>query len=172
MKKEFFECGRIVAPHGVKGLIKIESWCDTPKVLAVQKHVFFAEKDGTYKEAKVLSGQVSGPLALMSLEGIEDRETAQALKGVVIYLKREDIPLKRGCYLLADIIGLPAIDFDTGKSLGVVVDITDAAKGRLYHIKTEEGREVLIPDVPVFIKKIDIDAGVMISPIPGFFEDV
>jgi 16S rRNA processing protein RimM len=172
MKKEYFECGKILCPHGVRGLMKIESWCDTPKVLAAQKRIFFAEKDGGYREAKVLSGQVSAGLVLMSIEGIEDREVAQGLKGVILYLKREDIPVRQGCYLLADIIGLPAINFDTGESLGVVSDITEAARGRLYVIKTETGREVLIPDVPVFIKKIDLNSGVMISPIPGFFEDV
>ena len=172
MKKEFLECGKILSAHGVRGLMKIESWCDSPRVLATQKRVFFAEKDGGYKEAKVLSGQVCGPLVLMGLEGICDREYAQGLKNTVLYLKREDIPLKAGCYFLADIIGLTAFDFNTGKVLGIISDITDAPRGRLYVIKTESGKDVLIPDIPQFVKEIDIDKGVFLTPIPGFFEDV
>ena len=172
MKKEFLEGGRVCNAHGVRGLLKAEAWCDSPKVLAAQKRIFFAEKDGKYREASVLSGQVCAPNLIMSFEGVEDREAAQALRGTVIYLKREDIPVKRGSYLLADIIGLTAFDFDTGASLGIVSDITDAARGRLYVIKTESGKEALVPDVPAFIKKIDLDEGVFISTIPGLIEDI
>ena len=169
MEKQFLECGRIIAPHGVRGLIKVESWCDTPKILAAQKRVFFAEKDGGYREAKVLTASVSGTLVLMSIEGIADREYAQELKNTTLYLAREDIPLKPGSYFLADIIGLPAKDADSGELLGKVKDITDAARGRLYVIDTDRG-EVLIPDVSEFIIKIDTREGVFIRPIPGFFD--
>ena len=103
MKKEFLECGRIVGAHGVKGLMKIESWCDSPKILAAQKRVFLAEKDG-YKEVSVESASVSGPLVLMGLSGYLNRELVQGMKNTVLYLKREDIPLKKGALLLADII--------------------------------------------------------------------
>ena len=40
MKKDYLECGRIVGAHGVKGLMKVECWCDSPKILAAQKRVF------------------------------------------------------------------------------------------------------------------------------------
>ncbi len=172
MKKEFLECGKILSPHGVRGVVKIESWCDTPKILAAQKRIFFAEKDGGYKEAKVISASVSGALVLMHIEGLDEREAAQALKNRVIYLNRDDIPLPKGSHFLADIIGLPAIDVDTGRTLGTVVDITDVPRGKLYVIDTENGRQALVPDVDEFIKEIDIDRGVMIKPIPGLFEDV
>ena len=172
MKKEFLECGKILAPHGVRGVLKIESWCDSPKILAAQKRVFFAEKDGSYKEAEVISASVSGSLVLMHVGGLDTREEAQALKNRIIYLRREDIPLPKGAYFLADIIGLPAIDLNTGATLGTVADITDAARGRLYVIDTPGGKQALVPDVEEFIKEIDLDRGVIISPIPGLFEEI
>ena len=46
MKKEYLECGKVCSAHGVRGAIKVEHWCDAPRVLASQKRVFFAEKDG------------------------------------------------------------------------------------------------------------------------------
>lgn len=169
-KKQFLEGGIIVGAHGVRGVMKIESWCDTPKILAAQKRIFLAEKDGSFKEVGVATASVSGQAVLMSLNGFEDREAAQAMKNVVIYLSREDIPLKKGAVLLADIIGLPAIDIDTGRVYGVVSDIRDAVSSRLYVITEESGREVLIPDVKEFIKEIKTEEGVFIRPIPGFFE--
>ena len=169
MKKEFLECGKIVGAHGVKGLMKVESWCDSPKVLAAQKRVFLAEKDG-FKEVSVESASVSGPLVLMGLSGYLNRETVQGMKNTVLYLKREDIPLKKGSYLLADIIGLAVKDLESGELLGHVKDITDAPRSRIYVIETPDGKEVLMPDVKEFIKEIKIEEGVFVTPIPGFFD--
>lgn len=170
MKKEFLECGKIVGAHGVRGLIKVESWCDSPKILSAQKRVFLAEKDGSYKEMKIESASVSKDIVLMSLSGLCDREAAQGMKNTVLYLKREDIPLKRGSYLLADIIGLAVIDFNTGKVIGRVKDITDSPASRLYVIGTDGGNEVLLPGIKEFIKEIKLDEGVFVTPIPGFFD--
>ena len=91
------------------------------------------------------------------------------MKNTVLYLKREDIPVKPGTVFLADIIGLDAIDIDSGEKLGTVKDITDAVSSRLYVIETDKG-DVLIPDVKEFIKEIDTDKGLFIKPIPGFFD--
>ena len=110
MKKEFLEGGRVCNAHGVRGLLKAEAWCDSPKVLAAQKRIFFAEKDGTMKECKITRGSVASGFVLLGIEGIETREDAIALKNKVFYLKREDIPVPEGAYLIADLIGLPVID--------------------------------------------------------------
>ena len=168
MKKEFLECGKILGAHGVRGLVRVECWCDSLKVLTAQKRVFLADGSG-YKEMRIESAAPHGPNVLMALDGITDREVAQGMKNHVLYLKREDIPLKRGSHFLADIIGLDCYDIDTGILYGKVSDITDAARGRLYHISTEKG-EVLLPDVPEFIKEIDEERGVFVRPIPGFFD--
>jgi 16S rRNA processing protein RimM len=169
MKKEFLECGKIVGAHGVKGLMKVESWCDTPKVLAAQKRVFFAEKDGSYKEAEVISASVSGSLVLMHVGGLDTREEAQALKNRIIYLRREDIPLPKGAMFIADMIGLPVFHAESGESLGTLSDVNDVAGRRIYSVNYM-GREVLIPDVPEFIKEISEEGGMRVMPIPGLFD--
>ena len=47
MKKQYLECGKIANTHGVRGAVLIESWCDSPAVLASLKTVY-TEKDGTF----------------------------------------------------------------------------------------------------------------------------
>jgi len=170
MKKEYLECGRVCSAHGVHGAIKVEPWCDSPKVLASQKHVFFAEKDGGYKEVKVISASVSTKFVLMSLEGIDSREAAQAEKNRVLYLHRADIPLKKGAVLIADMIGLPVINVDTGRTLGEVAEVNDGVQGKLYTVKTDYG-DVIFPGIPEFVKEIDTERGVFIRTIPGFFRE-
>ena len=170
MKKEYLEGGRVLNAHGVRGLLKAEAWCDSPKVLAAQKRIFFAEKDGTMKECKVTRGSVAAAFVLLGIEGIETREDAIALKNTVFYLKREDIPVPKGAYLIQDLIGLPMIDIDSGRVYGQVADITEVPRGQMYTVKTERG-DVLFPAVKEFVKQIRPDEGIYIRPIPGFFED-
>ena len=169
MRKEYFECGRIIAAHGVKGTMKVESWCDSPKILAAQKRIFLAAGDGSYKEARVVSASVSQDIVLMTVEGYDNREVVQGMKNTVLYLKREDIPLAPGAILLADMIGLPVIDANTSVTLGTVKDVTDSVASRLIVVETERG-DVLLPDIKEFVKETDVDRGVFVTPIPGFFD--
>ena len=169
MKKEFLECGKICSAHGVHGAIKIDPWCDSPKVLAKQKRVFLLEGE-KYVEKRVISAGVSTKFVLMSIEGVDTREAAQAMKNTVLYLKREDIPIPKGALLIADMIGLPVIDVDTGRVYGTLSEVTDGVRAPLYTVKTS-GKDVLIPAIPEFVKEIDAERGIFIRPIEGFFED-
>ena len=56
MKKQYLECGKIANTHGVRGAVLIESWCDSPAVLASLETVYI-EKDGSYTPLRVLSAQ-------------------------------------------------------------------------------------------------------------------
>ena len=169
MKKEFLECGRVCSPHGVRGVLKVESWCDTSKDLASKKRVFLATEDGKYKELKVLSGSPSGRFALLLIDGITSREEAQAYKNKILYTHRSDIKLKRGQVLVADMIGLPVIDKESGRVYGELVDVDDGVRYKLYTVKTED-KTVILPAVDEFIKEIDIERGVFVTVIPGFFD--
>ena len=149
--------------------MRVESWCDTPKVLAGQKRVFLASEGGVMRESKVLTASVNGPVVLMSIEGVDSREAAVAMKNTVLYLHRSDIPVKRGQMLLADMIGLPVIDADTDRVYGHIRAVEDVPRGLLYTIETESG-DVYFPSVPEFIKEIDPERGMIIRPIEGFFD--
>ncbi|MBE6644752.1 MAG: 16S rRNA processing protein RimM [Ruminococcaceae bacterium] len=170
MKKEYLECGKICSAHGVRGAVNVEHWCDSSKILASQNRVFFAEKDGGYKEVKVLSASSGSRYVIMTLEGIDTREAAQAEKNRILYLNRADIPLKKGTVLIADIIGLSVIDIDTGRVYGEVSEVNDGVQGKLYTVRTEAG-DVILPGVGDFIKEIDTERGVFVRVIPGFFTE-
>lgn len=169
MKKTYLECGRVCAAHGVRGVLKVEPWCDSPRVLAEQKRVFLAEGEGEFKEARVLTASASAEFVLMSVEGIESRDQAIAMKGRVLYLHRDDIPVKKGEMLLADMIGLDVVDAKTGERYGVIKDITEVPRGLLYTVSTPKG-EVLYPSAPELVQGVDIERGLLVTPISGFFD--
>ena len=170
MKKQYLEGGKICTAHGVAGLLKVEHLCDSPKVLCKIKRIFFKERDGSFTEKAVKSASVAGQFVHLGVEGITTREEAIALRGVIFYLHRDDMPKSRGAMFIADMIGLPVYHFESGAPLGEISDVSDICGRRIYSIKYE-GREVLLPDVPDFIKEIDEERGMGITPIPGFFDE-
>ena len=169
MKKEYLECGIVRSPHGVRGILNVECWCDSPRVLAKQKRVFILGRDGSYKEIKVISASPAPERVLMGLEGIDSREAAQGYKNTVLYLHRDDIPVPMGAMLIADMIGLPVVDFDTGRVYGEISDVRDGVRYKLYTVKSDSG-EVFLPGVDEFIKEITEERGLLVRPIPGFFD--
>ena len=169
MKHEYLEGGRICTSHGIKGQLKVEHLCDSPKILTKIKTVYFKDKSGTYKPVAVKGASIMGQFVLMSLEGIETREDAIAYRGRSFYLHRDDVPLPKGAMFIADMIGLPVIHAESGESLGVLCDVSEVAGRRIYTVKTEVG-EVLLPDVAEFIKEIS-EEGMKVLPIPGFFDE-
>ncbi|MBO7196545.1 MAG: 16S rRNA processing protein RimM [Clostridia bacterium] len=170
MKSLYLEGGKICTSHGVKGLVKVEHLCDSPKVLTKIKRIYFKERNGSFTEKAVLSCSVAGQFLLMGIEGINSREEAIAYRGRMFYLNREDVPLPKGAMFIADMIGLPVFHAESGESLGEISDVSDVAGRRIYTVKYQ-GREVLIPDVPEFIKEISEERGMAIMPIPGLFDD-
>lgn len=170
MKKQYLEGGKICTAHGVAGLLKIEHLCDNARVLCKMKRVFLLERDGSFSERAVRSASVAGQFVLLGIEGISTREEAIALRGRIIYLNRDDVPRSLGAMFIADMIGLPVYHAESGESLGEICDVSDVAGRRIYTIKYE-GREVLLPDVPDFIKEIDEERGMGVLPIPGFFDE-
>ena len=165
-KKAYLEIAKIINTHGVRGAVKLDLWCDGPQTFKKIKKVYLA--NGT--EYEVSDVKTVGAFAVCSLSGVSTVEDAVKLKNKILFAKREDIPLKKGAVLLADIIGLDVIDIDTGKIYGKVKDITDAPRSRIFAVECDDGREVLIPEVKEFIKEIDADKGVFIHTIPGFFD--
>ena len=169
MKKTYLEGGKICTSHGIKGLVKVEHLCDSPKVLTKTKKIYLKERDGSFTEKAVKSASVAGQFVLMGIDGIDSREEAIAYRGRLIYLHRDDIPVSKGAMLIADMIGLPVYHAESGESLGELCEVSDVAGRRIYTVK-HQGREVLIPDVPEFIKEINENTGMAVLPIPGLFD--
>lgn len=168
MKKEFLECGKIINTHGITGEVKIDPWCDTPAVFAGLKKVYFA-KDGSFEERAVLRASVFKRFIIAKIEGIDDIDKAEAAKETVIFAKREDLKVGEGDFFIADLIGLPVIDINTEKTLGTLKDVFNSGASDIYEIMTENG-EKLMPAVAEFVKKIDTEKGIFVSPIEGMFD--
>ena len=168
MKNPYLECGKIINTHGFRGTVKLESWCDSPEVLASLDRVYFLERD-RYVERRVLKASVFKQFVLVDLEGIDSEEKANLLRNTVIYALREDLPLEEGDFFIVDLLGLPVRHADTGEILGKLKNITQQGGADLYYVETPLG-ESIVPAVPEFIVSIDPDDAVYVRPIPGLLD--
>lgn len=167
-KSQYLECGKIINTHGVKGGIKLESWCDTPADLASLKKIYL--KNGAeYKCHKVKKASVFKQFVLFELDGINDIDAAMALKNRVVFADRDDISVDDDAFFLADIIGLDVIDISNGEKIGTLSDVLNLGASDLYEINTKNGKK-LIPAVDEFIKEIDLEKGIFVSLIEGLLD--
>ena len=167
MKKRFLECGKIVATHGLRGEVKVLPWCDGPEALVPIK-TFYLDGGNTPKRAERC--RIQKNMVLLKLEGVDTPEAAQALRGRVLWLDREEDTLEEGQYYIQDLIGLSVEDADTGERYGILRDVTETGANDVYHVAFPDGRVQLIPAIPQVIVEIDIDGGKMlIRPLEGLF---
>ena len=167
-KSKYLECGKIINTHGVRGGLKLESWCDTPQDLASLKKVYL--KDGAeYKCYKVKKSSVFKQFVLIELDGVSNIDIAMALKGTVIFADRDDISIDDDAFFIADIIGLDVIDLESGEKIGTLSDVLNLGASDLYEINTKNGKK-LIPAVPEFVKEVDTEKGIFVSLIEGMLD--
>lgn len=164
----YLECGKIINIHGLDGTVKLESWCDTPDVLASLGCLYFKNGD-EFLPRRVRRASVQKRFVLMKLEGIESPEAAEALRETVVYAARKDLPLAPGAHFIADLIGLPVIDADSGKKYGTLTYVFNAGASDIYTVETPDG-ERMMPAVPEFVISIDLEKGIFIRPIEGMFD--
>ncbi len=157
------EVMKLTNTHGVKGEMKALYYADSPLFFKTV-NTLYDKKENEYKILSVREGKNS---LLVTIEGIVDMTSAERLKNLSLFAKREDFPpLKKGEYYLIDLIGMSAVT-DKGEEIGEVVDILEKAAQDLLVIKNGD-REILIPKCDAFVKEVDCDEKkIYITPIEG-----
>ena len=161
---------KIVSTHGVRGEMKALPLCDGAAFLAKFKRLF-TSADGA-GETRVLGVRAQGNVILLRLDGITDMDAARAQVGRTYYLAKADAKLPRGRYFIDDLLGCDVVDADTDRVYGQLTNVDRPAAQDIYTVTDGAGEEHMLPAVPEFVKKIDIDARkIFVTPIEGMFTD-
>ena len=169
MLKKFLETGKIVGTHGIKGMLRVQGWCDSGEFLQQFKYIY-TDCDGKTKYA-VKSAQPHGNVVLMALKGIDSIEQAETLRNKVIYIDRKDVKLPEDRYFIADLIDCTVRDADTNDVLGVLTDVSATGANDVWHI-TRDGKEYLVPAIDEIIVSVNVtDGDIVIRPLKGIFDD-
>jgi 16S rRNA processing protein RimM len=158
--------GRVTAPFGVKGWLKIYALTAQPGNLC-EYPVWWMRGDGDWREVQVASAKVHGSMLVALLAGVDSREAAAALKGFEIGVPREQLPdAASDEFYWADLIGLKVVNVEKIE-LGRVVRIMQTGANDVLVVAEERGgkpgdaAEILIPFIADAIKKVDVAAGLI-----------
>ena len=161
MKLDFIKAGEIVTTHGVRGEVKVLPWVDTPDILCEFDR---CRIDGV--EYTIESCRIQKTCNLVKLSGVDTMEAAQAMRGKIIELYREDID--DDVIFAAELIGMQVLC--DGAQLGKITDVLDYPGNSVYVVKGKH--EYMIPAVKEFILHTDMEANVMqVKIIEGMRSD-
>jgi 16S rRNA processing protein RimM len=150
--------GRIVAPYGVRGWVRIQPLTAATDGLLGYAAWWVGGADA-WQERAVTAGRTHGRAVVAQLEGCADRDAAQRLKGSQVAVAREQLPRAQANeYYWADLIGLGVVN-GAGRDLGRVVQVLETGANDVLVVQGE--RERLIPFIADVIGEVDLDAGRM-----------
>ena len=150
MKLQFIEAGEIVTTHGVKGEMKVLCWLDSPEDLCDFDRCRIDETEYVIEKCRV-----QNTCNLVKLTGIEDMDAAQAMRGKVVKLYREDISDE--VIFAAELIGVQV--FADGEAIGKITEVLDYPGNSVYVVKGQYS--YMIPAVKQFVLSTDLDANRM-----------
>jgi len=158
--------GKIGAPHGVHGELKVVPITDYPERFKGMKKVFV---DGDAMDIK--SVRYQNDRILMTFSGYDSREKAATLTGRILSVERTDaVPLEEDEYYTFDILGL-TVETEDGKILGNVTDVLQPGSNDVYVVESPESDEpILIPALKSVVKKISVADGKMIVKLQEVLE--
>ena len=167
--EKYLVCGEITRIHGLAGALVVRHYCDSYEVFADLKSVYLSTKDGyVKKKIKRVTPYKTG--ILVFLDGVNDPDSAMLLRGKLLYADRDELVKDEDSFFIADLIGLPVKDINTGEIYGVLKEVANYGAQDVYVVDRGNGSPAYIPAVPEFIKEISLDKGIFISPIEGMME--
>jgi 16S rRNA processing protein RimM len=141
--------GKIVAPQGIRGEFRVQSFAQQP--IDFKKFHIFCDKcdDGQFHFVRVLKQNI----IIANIDGINDRNTAESLRGTELYISRDDLPkLKENEYYQSDLIGFDVVR--EGKKIGVVDCFQNFGAGDIIELDNGEMVSFINADVDMANKQI------------------
>lgn len=168
-KNGFVPVGKIVGAHGVKGNIKVYSYAESLSVFKPGSLILLINPKGFEKSYKIKWVKPHGKLALLALEGVDNRNSVEALMGSVFVIERSHLPdPEDGSYYWVDIIGVSVFTIHD-EYLGVVESIIPTGSNDVFVVRdpnTGHDHETLIPALGSVILEIDLKRKIMRVDLP------
>ncbi len=165
------QVGRIGRAHGIRGEVTVTPLTDDPAsrfAVGVQ-----LQTDSATRPVLTVSGaRQSGPVQVVGFEGIVDRNTAELLRGIGLFVDAGSLPAPDDEDEFYDhqLVGL-AVHHRNGELLGAVVDVMHPPAAPVLVVTRPDGSEELVPFVRAIVPEVDVAGGrVVVDPPDGMFE--
>jgi len=162
--KDYFFIGKITGVQGLKGGLRVGTSVDSISSLSKNTEVLLLLKK-KIKTFIIQNFKLHGKKTVLTLNGIENRDMADALKGAKLFINRDSLEeLEDGVWYWEDIIGLKVYDIKN-IYLGQVVSILPTGSNDVYVVRDNK-KEILVPALEWVVKLIDIKLQKMIVDLP------
>ena len=160
MQNPYLLAGIIVKPQGVRGEVKLRHETDDPEHLTTLD-VLYLKKGDAYEPLALLDARVSGNDVYLLLEGVADRDAAEKLRGLEVYIRRDQArPLGEGEMFIVDMIGMRAVD-TAGGQIGTLTEVLQNGGTDVLVFATPRG-SMMAPFLKRLVLKLDAQAGEMV----------
>jgi 16S rRNA processing protein RimM len=159
---------QIGGAHGVRGEVRLKPF--TQEADAVTRYGTLTSEDG--RRFEITAARAAKDALVVRFQGVDDRDAAQALRHVKLYVPRERLgDVDEDEFFHADLVGLAAVGVD-GMALGTVLAVQNFGAGDLLEITPTDGEAtVLLPFTKAAVPTVDVAAGrIVIDPPVGTFE--
>ena len=161
--------GAFAGAHGVKGLVKVKAFTEVPEAIAAYGPL--SDEAGTRRFALTVTGRAKG-LLLARVEGIGNRDQAEALTGTRLYVARDALPaLEEEEFYHADLIGIAVEDL-AGRPLGKVKAVHDFGAGPMIELEGGPGgSDLVLPFTRAVVPEVDPENGRLVVDPPAVLEE-
>jgi 16S rRNA processing protein RimM len=158
---DYFELGRILKPQGTRGEVKVEAYTDDINRFYDLPHLYFKQGEEYVKNC-VETARTDGKHVYLTLSGVKDRNTAEQLRGMFVYIDRAHAAvLPEGHYYIRDLIGL-CVKNHHGKELGTLKEILQTGASDIYVVGLKRRGTLSFPSAPGVILARDLEGGYII----------
>ncbi len=148
--------GRVVAPYGVNGWIKVQPFTQESRGL-LDYPSWQVGREGAWQPRDVESAKVHGAMVVAKLAGITDRDQAAVLQGMRVAISRDRFPeAGAGEFYWADLVGLRVVN-TAGIDLGTVSRVFETGANDVLVVEGE--RERLLPFIETVVRQVDVAGG-------------
>jgi 16S rRNA processing protein RimM len=159
--------GAVAGAHGVRGEVRIKSFTANPR--SIGRYGPVEDETGGRQFKLTVRGEAKG-LVIARLDGVADRNQAEALRGLRLYVPRDKLPRpKRGEWYVADLVGLAAED-KGGTPLGRVKSVQNFGAGDVIELERADGASEFLPFTKAVVPEVDIEGGRVVIDPPAEIE--
>ncbi|HET9617061.1 MAG TPA: ribosome maturation factor RimM [Pseudolabrys sp.] len=160
---------RFGAAHGVRGEIRL--WSFTADPLTIADYGALESKDGK-RQFVIDTLRPNKDFLVARIDGVADRNAAEALRNVELYLPRERLPAihEDDTWYYADLVGLAAVAPD-GAAIGTVAAVYNFGAGDIVEISPAAGgKTLLLPFTEAVVPEVDVKAKRIVVVMPEEIE--
>lgn len=158
----FVAVGRVLAPFGLKGELKIQSLTDNPRRFSQKSKLWAGRQPVTVASTREAQGFV-----YLTLKGYPDRTSVEQFRHAILQVPESALPaLREGEYYRFQLLGLTVVDRQESL-LGTLEEVIETGANDVYRVRTPSGVDILLPALDEVIIAVDLSARRMtVDPPP------